>query len=217
MEKLKNVIEQYGRWKDLSIYVERIETHIISDFSLCIENSKALLESISKEICNLKGKTLNGDESINKLVRFAFDAVGYKTSTYINTIGGSLSAIAHQVGNLRTSIGTTSHGKTINELKNRNNSLDELTREFLMDSIEIICCFLIKNFENENPRVIIETIEETLDYNEAEEFNEFWDDSFGEFEMGNYSYTASEILYYVDKQAFINEYSSFTANKNIEE
>ena len=217
MEKLKKVIEQYGRWKELSMYVERIETHLLSDFSLCIENSKALLESISKEICDLKGTQLNGDESINKLVKFAFGSIGYETSTHINTIGGSLSAIAHQIGNLRTAIGSTSHGKTIEELKNRNNSLDELTREFLIDSIEIVSCFLIRNFENENPRVIPEVAEETLDYYEAEEFNDFWDDSFGEFEMGNYSYPASEIFFNVDKQAYVNEYKAFMATENIEE
>lgn len=217
MEKLKKVIEQYGRWKELSMYDERIETHLLFDFSLCIENSKALLESISKEICDLKGTQLNGDESINKLVKCAFGSIGYETSTHINTIGGSLSDIAHQIGNLRTAIGSTSHGKTIEELKNRNNSLDELTREFLIDSIEIVSCFLIRNFENENPRVIPEVAEETLDYYEAEEFNDFWDDSFGEFEMGNYSYPASEIFFNVDKQAYVNEYKAFMATENIEE
>lgn len=217
MEKLKKVIEQYGRWKELLMYVERIETHLSSDFSLCIENSKALLESISKEICDFKGTHLNGDESINKLVKCAFGSIGYESSTHISTIGGSLSAIAHQIGNLRTAIGSTSHGKTIEELKNRNNSLDELTREFLIDSIEIVSCFLIRNFENENPRVILEVAEETIDYYEAEEFNDFWDDSFGEFYMGNYSYPASEILFNVDKQAYINECKAFMATENIEE
>jgi hypothetical protein len=45
---------------------------------------------------------------------------------------------------------------------------------------------------------------------EAEDFNESWDDSFGEFVMGDYSYPASEILFNVDKQAYVNEYKSFT-------
>lgn len=71
------------------MYDERIETHLLFDFSLCIENSKALLESISKEICDLKGTQLNGDESINKLVKCAFGSIGYETSTHINS--GTLS------------------------------------------------------------------------------------------------------------------------------
>jgi len=36
------------------------------------------------------------------------------------------------------------------------------------------------------------------------------DDSFGEFVMGDYSYPASEILFNVDKQAYVNEYKDFT-------
>ena len=40
--------------------------------------------------------------------------------------------------------------------------------------------------------------------------NEFWDDSFGEFKMGDYSYPASEILFNVDKQAYVNEYKVYT-------
>jgi len=43
-----------------------------------------------------------------------------------------------------------------------------------------------------------------------ETHNESWNDSFGEFAMGDYSYPASEILFNVDKQAYVNEYKAFT-------
>ncbi|HPQ13562.1 MAG TPA: abortive infection family protein [Paludibacteraceae bacterium] len=217
MKKLKKVIEQYGRWAVLSIYVERIEIYIESDFSLCVENSKALLESIAKQICKEKGVVLIGNESINKLVKISFEAIGFEKRDPINTIAASLSAIAQQIGNLRTSIGSTSHGKSLDELERRNQNMDFLTNEFLISSIEIVSCFLIRNFENENPRKPAESIDETLDYYEAEEFNEFWDNLFGEFEMGNYSYPASEILFYVDNQAYKNEYNAFITTETIEE
>ena len=217
MKKLKKVIEQYGRWAVLSMYVERIETYIESDFSLCVENSKALLESIAKQICKEKGVLLTGNESINKLVKISFEAIGFEKRDPINTIATSLSAIAQQIGNLRTSIGSTSHGKSLDELERRNQNMDFLTNEFLISSIEIVSCFLIRNFENENPRKPAESIDETLDYYEAEEFNEFWDNLFGEFEMGDYSYPASEILFYVDNQAYKNEYNAFITTETIEE
>ncbi len=217
MKKLKKVIEQYGRWAVLSIYVERIETYIESDFSLCVENSKALLESIAKQICKEKGVVLIGNESINKLVKISFEAIGFEKRDPINTIATSLSAIAQQIGNLRTSIGSTSHGKSLDELERRNQNMDFLTNEFLISSIEIVSCFLIRNFENENPRKPAESIDETLDYYEAEEFNEFWDNLFGEFEMGDYSYPASEIFFYVDNQAYKNEYNAFITTETIEE
>lgn len=217
MKKLKKVIEQYGRWSVYSMYVDRIEAHVDSDFSICVENSKSLIEGISKQICKEKGIAIASDEPFNRLVKTAFSAIGYLPGEHLNVISGSLSAIAQQLGNLRTALGSTSHGKTIEELTSRNETLDSLTKEFLIDTVEILTCFLIRNFENENPRKKAERLEETLDYWEAEEFNDFWDDSFGEFQMGNYSYSASEILFNVDKQAYINEYNAFSASETTEE
>jgi Abortive infection C-terminus len=217
MNKLKQTIEQYGRWAELSIYIGRIETHIESDFSHSLENAKALLETIGKEICTSKGLQLSDTISINGVLKNAFSALGYSNSNLVNQIASALATIGQQVGELRNEIGISSHGKSLDEIRERNNRVDILTREFLIDTVEIVSCFLIRNFENENPRKPKETLEETLDYWEAEEFNEFWDDSFGEFEMGNYAYSASEILFNVDKQAYINEYNAFSASETTEE
>ncbi len=217
MNKLKNIIEQYGRWTDLSIYIGRIETHIESDFSHSLENAKALLETIGKEICQSKGIQLSETSSINGVLKNAFSSLGYSNSNLVNQIASALATIGQQVGELRNEIGISSHGKSLEEIRERNDRVDILTREFLIDTVEIVSCFLIRNFENENPRKPAETLEETLDYWEAEEFNEFWDDSFGDFEMGNYAYSASEILFNVDKQAYINEYNAFSANERSEE
>lgn len=54
--------------------------------------------------------------------------------------------------------------------------------------------FFNPNFENENPRKIADNNEKLLPFEEAQDFNEFWDELFGEFEMGDYSYMASEVL-----------------------
>jgi hypothetical protein len=217
MEKIKKIIEQYGRWTDLSIYIERIEAHVESDFSHSLENAKALLETIGKHICTSKGHPLNPNSSMNGVLKNAFSALGYSNSNMVNQISSALATIGQQVGDLRNDIGITSHGKSLQEIKDRNSQVDILTREFLLDTIEIICSFLIRNFENENPRHLEGALEDTLDYDEAEEFNEFWDDSFGEFEMGTYSYPASEILFNVDRQAYINEYNIFKADEITEE
>jgi hypothetical protein len=88
-----------------------------------------------------------------------------------------------------------------------------MTREFLINTVELVSVFLIRNFESDNIRTTTDLLEEELDYHDAEEFNESWDDSFGEFEMGNYSYPASEILFNVDKQAYVNEYKAFIENE----
>ena len=55
MQRLNDVIEQYGTWAELKIYTRRIEAHFESDFSHSLENAKSLLETICKEICEKKG------------------------------------------------------------------------------------------------------------------------------------------------------------------
>ena len=127
----------------------------------------------------------------------------------VTQISASLANIGQQVGELRNEIGPTAHGKSLDEIRERNKNVDFLTREFLIDSIVIVSSFLIRAFESKNPRTIIELEEKEIEYIDAEDFNESWDDSFGEFEMGDYSYTASEILFNVDKQAYLNEYNAF--------
>lgn len=187
MEKLKKVIEQYGRWSDFSVYIGRIETYIEPEFCQSLENAKALLETIGKEICKSKGVELVATSSINGVLKNAFSALGYSNSNLVNQISSALATIGQQVGELRNEIGLTSHGKSLEEIRERNEKVNLLTREFLIDTVEIVSCFLIRNFENENPRVISEAIKDTLNYYEATEFNDFWADSFGEFDMGNYS------------------------------
>ena len=213
MDKLKKVISSYSHWAGLSIYLERIETHIEIDFSHSVENAKALLETIGKEICTKNGKELGANPKFNGVLRGAFSSMGHSNSTLVNQVSRSLANIAQELGNLRNDIGLTSHGKSLEQIKSRNDSVDILTREFLIDTVETISIFLIRNFETKKEKPEGEDLLETLDYWEAEEFNESWDDSFGEFAMGDYSYPASEILFNVDKQAYVTEYKIFTESE----
>ena len=209
MERLKNVIEHYGRWAELTTYIDRIELNKSTDFSQAIENAKALLETIGKEICNSKGLELEATASINSILKRAFTVIGYKSSSLIVQISSALATIGQNIGEVRNVVGTTSHGKSLEDLKERNSKIDYLTREFLIASTVIVASFLIRAFENENPRRKTETVQTELLYIDNEQFNEFWDDSFGEFKMGNYSFSASEILFNVDPKAYLTELQVF--------
>ncbi len=210
MDKLKNVIKEYGRWSVLETYIDRIETHIEIDFSHSLENAKALLETVGKEICTCNTVELGTAPSINSVLKKAFSSMGYANSNLVNQVSSALATIGQQVGELRNEIGLTSHGKSLEEIKQRNSKVDLLTREFLIDTVELVSVFMIRNFETKHQRTAHETLADSLDYLEAEDFNESWDDSFGDFVMGEYSYPASEILFNVDKQAYVNEYKTFT-------
>jgi hypothetical protein len=153
---------------------------------------------------------LGATPSVNAVLKKAFTSMGYANSNLVNQVSSALATIGQQVGELRNDIGLTSHGKSLAEIKQRNSKVDILTREFLIDTVELVSVFLIRNFETKTERASTELLEDTLNYWEAEEFNESWDDSFGEFAMGDYSYPASEILFNLDKQAYVTEYKTFT-------
>ena len=104
MERLKQVIEQYGRWSALEVYIERIEAHVRSDFSHAIENAKAMLETIGKEICEEKQIKLGKTPSINAVLKNAFVAIGYGKEDLVTQISKALATIGQQVGNLRNDI-----------------------------------------------------------------------------------------------------------------
>ena len=209
MEKLNRVIERYGRWSELRTYTERIEAYVQSDFSLALENAKSLLETICKEICDSKGVQIEANSSINQVLKKAFTAIGYPSSNTIIKISSALATIGQQMGNLRNEIGRTSHGGTLEELKERNSKVDEMTKELLINTTDIIASFLIRNFENENPRLVSKTSEPMVQLTDNPDLNEFWDENFGEFTMGDYSYTASEILFHTDNKAYLTELKAF--------
>ncbi len=216
MERLKKIIDQYGRWAELTTYIERIEAHAFSDFSHAIENAKALLEAIGREICKEKEVVVEANASINNVLKNAFFAIGYTRNGMVTQISSALATIGQQIGELRNDIGSTSHGKSLKDLKERNNKVDALTREFLIDTTIIVASFLIRTFENENPRSNTEEMETDLRYIDNDEFNNFWDDLYGDFEMGDYSYPASEILFNVDLKAYEAEKIAFSNNPDNE-
>ena len=194
----------------MQVYISRIEVHLDDDFSISIENAKALLESIRKEICKSKGLTLKSDSSVNGVLKNAFAALGYPKDEMIAQISSSLANIGQHIGALRNTIGSSSHGKSLEELQKRNEKINDMTKYFLIDSIELIACLLIELFEGEN--IQIESLSDLV-YEDCDDFNEYWDDIYGEFSMGDYSYTASEILYNNDISAYKSEYNSYKADE----
>ena len=174
------------------------------------------MESIGKEICKSKGRALAPDSSVNGVLKNAFSVLGYTRTNMVVQISSALATIGQQIGELRNDIGTSSHGKTLEELQNRNEAINELTKAFLMNSVELIACFLISLYEGEHIEIISS---KEIGYDECEDFNEYWDELYGEFSMGGYSYTASEILYNNDPSAYETEYNSFmesSMNENVE-
>ncbi len=212
MERLTTILNKHATWSPLVEYERRIEGYKSTDFSICIENAKALLESIAKEICDKKNQPLRGNENVNRLLTLAFGCLGYQNTNTVTQIGGAIANVAQQMGNFRNEIGATAHGRTLEELQQRNDSLINFTGEFLLNATELVCCFLIEAYETGLVKQTSEEIEITYEGNA--EFNLSLDELYGEFEIGEYSYVASEILYNVDPAAYKTELNSYITATN---
>lgn len=214
MQKIRDTLSQYSRWDVVSVYVDRMEAHLEADFSTALENAKALLESIGKEICNAKTVPLEPTSPIQGVLKKAFGALGYAGDDMVRQVSTALATIGQNVGELRNQISPTSHGKPLEELRDRNNKVDLLTREFLIDSTLVVAVFLIRAFEERQVIAMPLSADQPVmddgpSYKDNEDFNNFWDESFGEFAMGDYNFTASEVLFALDAQAYAVECKVF--------
>jgi hypothetical protein len=84
-----------------------------------------------------------------------------------------------------------------------------------------VAIFLIRSFEERKSiRSAASQSSNSIaatEYDDVEEFNESWDETFGEFTMGEYSYPASLILYHVDNDAYQYEKNLFEETDVAEE
>jgi len=208
MEKLRTLIVQYHSWKDLEDYVSRIEGFAEEDFSVALGAAKSLLETIAKEICKQNEVETGSGEKIGSLLKKAFVALGYANDDLVRQISGALANIAQQMGTLRNEIDIQAHGKSLDEIRERNKRVDDFTKEFLIDSTELVACFLIRNHELDTPIVATES-EEQLVYEICVDFNQEWDDVYGEISMGQYTFLASEVLFSLDYNDYVKEYKAF--------
>ena len=214
MQKIRDTLAQYSRWDAASVYVDRMEAHLDADFSTALENAKALLECIGKEICSAKTVTLDTTSSIQGVLKRAFGALGYAGDDMVCQVSTALATIGQNVGELRNQISPTSHGKALEELRDRNNKVDLLTREFLIDSTLVVAVFLIRAFEERQVIAMpLSAVQPALEcgpiYEDNEDFNNFWDDAFSGISMGAYSFNASEVLFGMDPQGYMAELKSF--------
>ena len=208
MDRLKQLSKQYGQWKDLAIYIERIEYNLDSDFGAAIGNSKSLIECICKTILHeQENSEPRNDESINKLVKRTLEKLNIKNDS-ISQFANSIITASQKLGELRNRIDTSSHGQS---LLIKNDKLEEITSYFLINCVENIACFLIDFYEIEYPRTKQTPDRKYIDY---QDFNEYLDNLYVNIHMIGLSYSTSEILFLIDQVAYLDKYQEYLGEIN---
>jgi len=209
MDRLKELIQEQSRWKDLEIYPTRIEAFLDNDFISAIENGKALIETICKTILDEQKEIYNKNETINKLVSKTLITLGIFAKGQISKFGSGIVTALQNLGELRNKIGDTSHGKSLYEI--RKNKIEALSAGFLINSVELIACFLIEYYEFEFPT---QKEKKERKYDDFQTFNEYLDEAYGNIQVADYSYLTSEVLFVVDETAYEFEFQKYLSQPN---
>ncbi len=203
MERLKELINNYGRWKNLSPYIIRIEYQISNDLTSAIGCTKSLLESICKTILDHEKVEYLQTDNINKLAKKTIQSLKIEKFDKISLFGNALVTSIHNIGELRNEMDESSHGKS---LLDKTQKLDLITASFLINSAETIACFLIEFYEIEHPR---KKVEDELSFKELQEFNDYIDKEHGYVEIAKIPYATSEALFATDRTAYKDQYRKY--------
>ena len=207
MEKLKSLTETYSRWKDLRKYVDRIDTYLTSDFEVAIGSAKSLIESICKTILDEQKVEISDEAKIKKLVNETLKSLNIKRDEVCHFTSGIITA-SQNLATLRNKLDTSSHGQSL--LTIENNPMEELTIYFLINSVEVIACFLIEFYEIEYP---LNKKSKEHCYEDYDEFNKWLDNEYGMITVTEYPISTSLALF-TDPIAYKEKYQEYLSLKN---
>lgn len=213
MEKLKTIIQNYGRWAGLEKSCTQIETFLDSSFPIAIEGSKALIESICKTILKEQRVEFSPSANIQQLMTETINVLAFTNySDQLKQFGRGFVNIIKNLAEIRNDIALISHGPSIDELHRP--KIDQISTLFLLNSIETIACFLIEYYESEFPKQLEKEEIRASEYNDFEEFNLYFDEAYGSVFVAEYQYPPSEVLFNLDPTAYKTEYQKYLENAN---
>lgn len=211
MDRLRQLIKQYSRWKGLEEYCIRIDGYLTSDYSIAVENAKALLESVCKTILHEKSVEVDSNDSMQKLMKKTVGVFDSDHSEQLRQISNSLVNISKNLAEVRNTVAKVSHGQHVDALGK--DALDVMSAAFMVNSTEAIACFLIEFYEQVFPRKKPEPALRLEDY---PEFNDYLDGEAFEpvqvLRLGGelaYEYSASEVLFSVEPRAYLTELNAY--------
>jgi len=190
----------------------RINTFKETSPGLVIENCKALIESIFKTIIVEVDSKTEGDLKncdIGNLFRQVKKLLQFDEKGYCNIIG----SFSNAIGEFRNKLGEVFHGKDIYTLESNQTSLfiDELN--FLLNSTDNIAYFLLCFYTNLYP--IYAEKKKVLLYEDNMEFNDLFDETEGEINLGGVSLIPSRVLFDGDIEAYKAKLADYSGKNDL--
>ncbi len=200
MQLLRELCQQYGKWRPLEDYILRIEAYKDTDGVFVLENCKAMVESVCKTILgDLKEPYLPTD-SIQALISRTCNKMACLSHT--GDLARSFITVAQRLGEFRNAFASVGHGQPVHLLEENKKKIIGASVNFMINSIEQLAVFLVTIYQEEYPQ----QIQAEIKYIDNPDFNEEFDDSLEPVQIGQYGpYSPSEVLFGVDIEAYKTE------------
>jgi hypothetical protein len=190
--------------------IRALEESVTKNPSLAFDLAKALVESVCKTILQDRGQTTPNDDDLPKLfgttleqLRVLPDAhtADKETGRSIRKTAGALYSVVQAICELRNRQGFASHGKVA-----ETEPLDSIQAELAARAADAVVSFLFKAHRQYAPSA---AKPKRLEYEVSTEFNTFVDESCEPIRIFDLEYRPSEVLYYVDYEAYVEQLTSF--------
>lgn len=200
MQSLRELCQQYGKWKPLEDYILRIEAYKDSDGVLVLENCKAMIESVCKTILDDLKEPYTATDSIQSLISRTCSKMSCLPNT--GDLARSFITVAQRLGEFRNAFSSVGHGQPVHLLEENKKKIIGASVIFMVNSIEQLVVFLVTVYHEEYPK----QVQPELRYIDNQEFNESFDETIEPVVIGQYGpYRSSEVLFYVDQEAYKTE------------
>jgi len=179
---------------------ERLEDAAIKgDFPLCLDMSKAFLESIFKTILNDRVSEAELPNNFPRLFRSIRDNIQLNTDDDVNNkIYRLAGSIINVVNELRNDYGAASHGDD----GYHESPIDEDCSNFIISSVDGLASLVYRKHKNS----LIPYEVERFNYNDFQEFNDWADEQYEPYiipiDGTEVVYSASEVLFSKDIEAY---------------
>jgi hypothetical protein len=190
---------------------ERLEAAVYrQDIPLCLDMSKAFLESVFKTVLNDRVADAVIPTDFNPLFRKVKDQITFNQDVNVNNIIERLAnSTVNVVAELRNNYGAASHGSD----GYHQNPIDMQSAEFVMSSLDGLASLVYSKHKNSK----MPERANRINHQDFPEFNDWLDEQGEDFEMkvgedSYFRYTASQVLYEQDFDAYQEMLIQYSSN-----
>lgn len=198
LPNLDKVILKYPNWQPLGINIRRLDVSTDTEPEAVIDRSKAMFETVSKTLLSRLGENSATLESLDVvgLRQKLLDRLGLG-ATDEKIIKNFIDILAAG----RNSEGIIGHGRDIARESEIRSSVNKNRNEFIISILDSCLCYMIEivEFNNQQPEVV-----ETESYTNNEDYNALIDADETDVEIRGVIYRKSELLFYADRQNYLD-------------